>query len=124
MRARGSSGRGEARDERFDDALELEDGSVGCGIEAALGGRGRGDAEGELRGLVDLGDVGGVGCGGAGEDLSLLEEANLADVAVEVVREHGEHAGHERGAEEGGLFGEGVLHGNGSILCGPCGSDS
>ena len=50
----------------------------------------------------------------AGEDLALLEEADVFYVAVEVVGEHGDHAGDERWAEEGGFFGEGVFHGDGA----------
>ena len=49
--------------------------------------------------------------GGAGEDLALLEEADLFDVAVEVVAEHRHHAGDEGGAEETGFFGERVFQG-------------
>ncbi len=65
--------------------------------------------------FVDVGDVGGVGGDGAGEDLALLEEADFFYVAVEVVGEHGDHAGDQGWAEEGGFFGEGVLHGDGSL---------
>ena len=81
---------------------------VGC-VDAA------GEAEGELRGFVDVGDEGAVGGDGGGEDVALLEEADVFYVAVEVVREHGDHAGDERGAEEGGFFGEGVFHGDGAL---------
>ncbi len=49
---------------------------------------------------MDVGDEGGVGGDGAGEDLALLEEADFFYVAVEVVREHGDHAGDEGWAEE------------------------
>ena len=74
---------------------------------------GAGEAEGELGGFVDVGDVGAVGGDGAGEDLALLEEADFFYVAVEVVGEHGDHAGDEGWAEEGGFFGERVFHGDG-----------
>ena len=56
-----------------------------------------------------------VGGDGAGEDLALLEEADVFYVAVEVVGEHGDHAGDERGAQERGLFGEGVFHGDSAL---------
>ena len=80
--------------------------AVGCGGVA-------GEAEGELGGFVDGVDDGAVGGDGAGEDLALLEEADVFYVAVEVVGEHVQHAGDEGGAEKAGLFGEGVFHGDG-----------
>lgn len=58
-----------------------------------------GEAEGELWRLVDVADVVAVGWRVAGEGLALLEEAGFFDVAVQVVREHGSHAGDERGAK-------------------------
>jgi len=67
---------------------------------------------------VDVGDEGAVGGDCAGEDLALFEEADFADVAVEIVREHGDHAGDEGWAQERGLFGERVLHGDGCLRLG------
>ncbi len=57
--------------------------------------------------LVDLRDKACVGCGGSGEDLPLLKEACLADVAIEVMRQHIDHAGQEGGTQKRSLFGEG-----------------
>jgi len=92
---RGAAGQGEEGDDGLDGSLELEEGGVGGGVEARGLGLSGGEAEGELGGLVDVGDEGAVGRDGAGEDVSLLEEANVFDVAIEVVGEHGEHAGDE-----------------------------
>ena len=115
----GASGGAEEREEGFDGSLELEERGVLGDVE----GRGRlrrcgGEAEGEGRSLVDVGDVGGVGWDGAGEGLALLEEADFFYVAVEIVAEHVEHAGDQGWAQEGGFLGEGVLHGDWGALRG------
>ena len=55
----------EERDHGFDGALELEEGGVLGGVERVGCGDVRGEAEGELWGFVDVGDVvavGGDGC--------------------------------------------------------------
>ena len=86
-----------------------------CAVWSGVAVEAAGEAEGELGGFVDGGDDSAVGEDGAGEDLALLEEADVFYVAVEVVGEHGDHAGDEGWAEERGLFGEGVFHGDGSL---------
>ena len=106
---RGAAGEGEEGEQGFDGAFELEDGGVLRGVAGLRGCAG--EAEGELGGFDDVVDEG-LSADGAGEDLALLEEADVFYVAVEVVGEHGEHAGNERGTEKRGLFGEGVFHGD------------
>ena len=105
-----ASGEGEEGDHGFDCAFELEDGGVLWRCGAAWCGGAVGEAEGELgdswTSAMKL-----PSADGAGEDVALLEEADVFDVAVEVVGEHGDHAGDERRAEERGFFGERVFHG-------------
>ena len=114
----GAAGWGEEGDQGFDGALELEEGWRLCGVSVGCD-EVAGEAEGELGGFLDVSDERAIGGDNAGEDLALLEEADVFYVAVEVVGEHVQHAGDERGAEEGGFFGERVLHGDGSVLfCG------
>ena len=101
--------------ERFDQPFEVVeiDGARGVQAIAKLAG----GAEGEPLRLVDAVSM----LTRSSKDCAHLEEAHIVHIAVQVVGQHGEHAGNQRRPQHARLFAERVVHGDGNAgLRGKC----
>ena len=93
------------RQHLFDRALDVVEIDGPWRVKRALVGQAAGCAKGNGGALVDS-------FGGAAENGAEFEEAHVADVAVKIAGDHGQHARNERGAQNAGLFAERVAERN------------
>ena len=99
------SARLETREQLFDDALDIVEFDGARGMKRALI-RKRADGGKSQRGALFH------FFGGAAEDGSELEEAHIADVAMEIAGDRSKHPGNERWTEHAGFFAERVAERN------------